>query len=99
MQTNVSKPEVLKGAEQKQKRQRDIELDDVKWILSTPQGRRFMWRYLGECGVFKSSFVGQFQTFFNEGERNVGLKLLADVNDAHPEAYVTMMKEARKDNV
>lgn len=97
MQTNVSKTDSVKSADNKHKRARDIELDDVKWILSTPQGRRFMWRYLGECGVFKSSFVGQYQTFFNEGERNIGLKLLADVNDAHPEAYVLMMKEARKD--
>ena len=98
MQTNVSKPDHIKKAEAREKRGREREVDDMAWVLSTPQGRRFIWRYLGECGLFRSSFVGQFQTFFNEGERNIGLKLLADVNDAHPEAYVIMMKEARKDS-
>lgn len=97
-QTNVSKLDHIKKAEGREKRKRDTELDDIKWVLSTPMGRRFIWRYLGECGIFRSSFVGQFQTFFHEGERNIGLKLLADVNDSQPEAYVIMMKEARKDN-
>jgi hypothetical protein len=96
-QTNVSKPDHIKKAESKERRGRERELDDMAWVLSTPQGRRFVWRYLGECGVFRTSFNGQFQTFFNEGSRNIGLKLLADVNDSQPEAYVTMMKEARKD--
>jgi hypothetical protein len=69
----------------------------MRYILSSRQGRRFLWRYLERCGVFKTSFDGTSRTYFNEGERNIGLKLLADVNEANIEAYVTMMKEAKGD--
>jgi len=97
MQTNVAKPDHIKAASIKEKISKGTQLDDVKWILSTPQGRRFIWRYLGECGLFRSSFQGQFQTFFHEGERNIGLKLLADINDADPQSYVTMMTESKRE--
>lgn len=86
----------VKEQENKERRGRERELGDIRWILSSPQGRRFFWRYLGECGVFKTSFTGSSQTFFNEGQRNVGLMLLADLNEAQPDAYVTMMKEAKE---
>ncbi len=94
---NAADRSQVKQAEYKQKRSRENELDDVRHVLSTPNGRRFFWRYLSECGVFKTSFDGSSRTYFNEGERNVGLKLMADVNDADPEAYVTMLLESRGD--
>jgi hypothetical protein len=93
---NVADKSQVKQAEYKQKRMRDIELDDVRHVLSTPNGRRYMWRYLAECGVFQTSFDGSSRTYFREGERNIGLKILADINEAQPEAYVTMLKEAQE---
>lgn len=94
---NAADEEQTGRAKYKEKHKRERELNDVRWVLSTPQGRRFYWRYLEDCGVFKSSFVGQFQTFFLEGQRNVALKLLADLNDADPNAYVTMLNESKKE--
>lgn len=92
---NLANEAQVKEAKLKEKRGRERELDDVRYVLNSKQGRRFLWRYLAECGVYRSSFNGQFQTFFNEGQRNVGLKLLADIQEASPEAYVTMMKESK----
>lgn len=69
--------------------------DDVKWVLHDKRGRRFVWRLLESTGVYRSSFTGNSETFFREGERNVGLKIL-DLIDAHcPERYAEMMKERR----
>ena len=31
---------------------------------------------------------------FREGERNVGIRLLADITEASPDAYLLMLKEA-----
>lgn len=76
---------------------RERELEDVRAILASPQGRRFMWRYLAICGVFRSSWTPSAEIHFNEGRRDIGLHLLADVNDADPEAYVRMMQEAKRD--
>lgn len=72
---------------------RDRELEDVRIILNTTEGRRFYSRYLHICGLFKSSMTGNNTTFFQEGERNIGLKLFTDMNEAAPELYIEMLKE------
>lgn len=93
---NAADAEQVKEAEKKVKWTRERELEDIRFILQTSQGRRFVWRYLTLCGVFETSFTGSSETFFKEGQRNVGLKLLADINDAEAEAFVVMMREAKK---
>lgn len=87
---NQVKEQVRRGSKRREK-----ELKDFAKVISNPEGRRVIWRYLEECGVFKTSFTGNSQTFFLEGQRNIGLKILADVNDTSPEAYVIMVKENR----
>ncbi|MEX8508461.1 MAG: endopeptidase [Leptothrix ochracea] len=79
-----------------QKRARDavrVDADDFKWIVSNKRGRRFAYRLLDRCGVFRSSFTGNSTTFFNEGQRNIGLHLLGMLNEHAPEAYSLMLKE------
>ena len=74
---------------------RDVE--DFKWVMSNRRGRRFAHRLLDQCGVFRSSFTGNSTTFFNEGQRNIGLQVLAMVNEHTPDAYVLMLKEHKED--
>lgn len=69
--------------------------DDMRFILATEQGRRVLWKYLEACGIYKSSFTGSSETYFLEGQRNIGLKILNDIMDADPESYVKMMKEKK----
>lgn len=91
------KGQVQKAAEnEKAGRQRD--LNDLLWVLSDRRGRRFIWRLLAKCGVFKSSFTGNSTTFFNEGQREIGLWATADIMEARPEAYVEMIQEEKKEN-
>jgi len=92
---NAADKKQVDEAKGKENRSRDQELEDLRQVLSTRQGRRFYWNLLSFCGVFESSFTGNSQTFFLEGKRTVGLKMLANLNDAQPEAYVTMMNEAK----
>ena len=73
------------------------ELEDIHSILSTRSGRRFFWRLLAECGIFRSSFTGNNTTFFNEGRRDIGLKFLADSQE-FPDLYLRMMTESREVN-
>lgn len=74
---------------------RQEEREDVKWLMKSRQGRRIVWRLLEKAGVFRSSFTGDNETFFREGMRNVGLMLVAQVNDACPEQYTTMVQEQK----
>ncbi|WP_300379624.1 hypothetical protein [Henriciella sp.] len=60
------------------KRQRAIEVDEsLKAILQTPDGRRVMSEILGKCGLTRSNFTGNSETFKLEGRREVAL-VLAD---------------------
>lgn len=74
---------------------RRLEVDDLRWMMSDKRGRRVMWRLLETSGVYRSSFTGNSETFFREGQRNVGLKLLADIHEHCPDAFVLMLKEHR----
>lgn len=90
-----------KNIEQKAAKERYTkkqELADLRLILDTKSGRRFIWKYLGICGVFRSSFTGNSETFFKEGQRNVGLQLMAEVHEADIEMYALMSKENAEDN-
>ena len=91
-------PGQVKKAGERAKLTRKRELDDLLVVLSTLNGRRFIWRQLSECGIYKSSFHPSGSTvYFMEGRRDVGLKLLADVMEVSPEAYSTMATEAQQD--
>lgn len=94
---NAADREQVQQAKEKQLRGRERELEDIRIVLGTASGRRIFWRYLEECGVFKTSFTGNSTTFFNEGQRNIGLKILADINDADPAFLMTMTKESKLD--
>jgi hypothetical protein len=76
------------------KRERTREIDDVKKVISSPEGRRFLWKLMGEAGVFRSSFTGNSETFFNEGKRSIGLLILSEVNNANLGAFTQMQNES-----
>jgi hypothetical protein len=70
---------------------------DVAMLLSTRPGRRFIWRYLETCGVFRTSFDNSGSvTAYNEGRREIGLRMLADVNEAAPDQYLVMLRESKE---
>lgn len=92
--TNASDPRQVEAAQTKASDKDEQDALDFEFILSTPAGRRFVWRYLEFTGVFRSSFTTSgSETFYKEGMRNVGLKLMNDINKINPEAYILMTKE------
>jgi hypothetical protein len=73
------------------------EAADWKWLMRHEAGRRIVWDLLAEAGIFRTSFTGDNTTFFNEGKRQIGLSVLARVNQHCPERYLAMLNE-RKPN-
>lgn len=71
------------------------EVADLQWLMASERGRRIVWRLLTEAGVFAISMTGNSWTFFNEGRRSVGNRLLADINDHCPAQYPLMVAEAQ----
>lgn len=84
--------------ETKSKRKERMEaqevLNDVIAVMNTAAGRRYVWRLLEQARVFGSSYAHQSnQTFFREGQRNMGLWIFTQVLEASPELFLLMQKE------
>lgn len=70
------------------------ELEDLRWLLGHPQGRRIISRLLDEAGVFRSSFnhSGSIMAF-SEGKRHIGLFLTSELLEASADGYMKVLKE------
>lgn len=75
---------------------RKQQIVDLGAVMDSPEGRRFVWRMLSEAGVFRPSFIAGAAdvTAFNEGSRNFGLILLAEIMAELPESFLIMQREA-----
>lgn len=65
-------------------------------LISTKLGRAWFWELLEFAGIMKASYTipgDPYTTLFNEGQRNVGLKIMSDLIKASPENYVLMVSE------
>lgn len=67
--------------------------EDLQRVLESESGRRFLWYLMHRAHVFRSSFTGNSETFFREGERSMGLFVLAGVLDVSPWIFGKMQKE------
>ncbi len=92
---DASSPKHIKKALKALKAQEAQDAGVIQNIMSSPAGRTWMHNLLAECHVFGSSFnLHAGQMSFNEGERNVGLKLFLAVVKHCPDPYIQMMREA-----
>ena len=76
-------------------------LNEVRRIMGSTPGRRWIYKFLEMSHVFGMSIIfGQpDRSAFNEGERNIGNMLLADVQNAAPELYLKMIAEAKSQKI
>jgi hypothetical protein len=66
-------------------RARKLQIEELQAILCTSGGSAFARRLLAECGVYRTSFAADpHVTAFNEGRRQMGLWLLAELAEAEP---------------
>lgn len=81
-------------AEARKRLAREVEIADLKWLMSSARGRRFMWRLLELTGPFRLSFDrNAMEMAFREGNRNLGNQLFSDVMAQCPEMYPVMVRE------
>jgi hypothetical protein len=96
---NAADPRQIRKAGQKERLAKQGELNDLRTVLETRPGRRFVWRQLQRAGVFRTSYEQGVpdRTAFNEGRRSNGLQLLADIHELDSSFYVLMQKESIDD--
>lgn len=99
MVANAADKDQVRKADEKIKLGRERELDDLRAVLSTHEGRRFVWRLLGHCKVNGSIWHPSAQIHYNAGMQDVGHFVMAEVVQAGEEFLLQMMKEAKQQGV
>lgn len=79
-------------------KKRERELSDIRFILKSPEGRRFFWRVMEKGRAFHDAYAGQDTngTNYNLGRQSISRDFLNDLLEAKPDALEQMQQE-RKD--
>ena len=93
---NIADAGSVKKAESKEKRRRENELNDLRFVLGTPQGRRFVWRILERTKVFESIWHPSAQIHYNAGQQDFGHYLFGEIAEAEETAILQMMQESKR---
>jgi hypothetical protein len=74
-----------------------LKLDVIRSVMGSAPGRIWAYSILERCHCFSTSFIAGAPdaSAFREGERNIGLQFLADIQEATPDLYLTMIQEAK----
>ena len=91
----------LEVEEKKRQKERDELVDhvraqeksDIKTVLSTASGQRFVWRLLEYCSTFSSVFnENQLWMANNSGKQDVGHFIMSEIGKADERLLFKMMK-------
>lgn len=76
-----------------EKTKRDQWLEDIKFVMSSAAGRRFVWGLLEMGNIFRVCFTGNSTTFYNEGKRELLLPIYSDIMEKCPELFHAAQRE------
>jgi hypothetical protein len=92
---NASDRKQIRAAEKAAQRADFAKIEFLKSCLSQSGGRQWFWDLLEACHMWADPFTGNpYQEAFLKGERNVGLRIFADIAQHCPDQYISMMREA-----
>lgn len=92
---NAADVEQVREAEHREKREKIISIEDMRYVLGSEQGRRVMWKLLSHCNVFKSIWHPSAQIHHASGMQDVGHFIMAEIMDADEGALIQMMTESK----
>lgn len=77
---NAGSGKQVKNAERKEKDRRARELDDLRAVMTLPEGRRLIWRLLGFCGFGENpSHARGDMTHQNIGKADVARYIFSEM--------------------
>ncbi|MGE4194713.1 MAG: hypothetical protein AB7E51_15105 [Pseudodesulfovibrio sp.] len=92
--SHVKTKEEANAEAQRREVERLKELSDIRMVMSSLEGRRFVWRFLAECRVFLSTYSPEaLESYYRQGRRSVGLLFYNDVLEACPEQFWQAQRE------
>lgn len=91
---DLGDPENVKELARNAKGREAIKRTVLRNIMGSKSGRGWMFELLATCHVYETSFsANALNMAYSEGERNIGLRLVASLAEACPERYLEMMRE------
>jgi len=93
---NAGDERQVRKVEEQMDAQRKQELEDIKTLLETPAGVRFLRRLMTDTKVFSSCYTGNATTYYLEGRRDLGLKYFADIVEAAPAHLIEVITVEEK---
>lgn len=96
---NAADESQVNEAEKIAKEMRRIELNDIRTVLASISGRRFVWRLMGKCRTFSSVWEPKdsAKIHYNSGQQDIGHFVMAEIVDADENLLLKMMKEAKSE--
>lgn len=93
---NAADKNQVRNAKVKSELARDKELNDMRSILNTPEGRRVLWRFLERLGVFKSNWRPSAEIHYLSGQQDAGRMIMAEIVAADENQLFKMMTENKE---
>lgn len=83
--------------QKKDKRRRERELSDIRFVLLSPEGRRFYWRIMAQGKIFLNPFSGEDTntTNYNLGKQSLSRDFLNDLLEASPNSLSQLQNERK----
>jgi hypothetical protein len=93
---NAASESQVKDAVFSVEERRRQEMNDLRQVLSTKEGRNVLWRLIGRCKTFNSIWDQSAKIHYLAGQQDIGHFLISEIEEADQEAFFLMMKEQRK---
>lgn len=90
---NASDAQQVKSAARKERDVSERAMEDMRFVLAQPQGRRVFWRLLEKCRVFNSIHETSSLIHYNAGQQDLGHYIMAEIARADEDKLFLMMKE------
>ena len=91
--------EAQRQAQIMSEKERDDLLKAFGNVFDTEDGKKVLWWLLTLTHPYQTSFTGNSMTYFKEGERQVGLKLLGKLLEARPLGLHDLVVFKRKQEI
>lgn len=91
--SNAASKKQVTEAVKKEKRSQNTEMNDLRVVLQTSEGRRVLNRILDKCGAFRSIWVSSAAIHYNSGQQDIGHWLMENIGAASPEGLQKIVLE------
>jgi hypothetical protein len=93
---NAASPAETTAAQKRRERRERRRHRVLKAVLSTPEGREYLWDLIARAGVYETPFaIEPVLMAFKAGRQNFGLEIVKELTQNHPAEFLAMEREAR----